>query len=139
MSILHGPSIVLVPLPQPFINEAGEIQNLVELAENDGFRGVAIIRCRAGSRRSSHWHKKDAHYLFVVSGEMLYTERAFGSGTILKFAVRPGQMVFTGPRTEHWAEFPKDTVLISISKLGRSHEEHESDVVRVPWITDVPT
>ncbi len=118
------------------MNDAGTIQNLVELATNDGFRGVAIIDSKAGSRRSSHYHKTDAHYLYVLSGSMLYTERRVGSGTIVKFTVAPGEMVFTGPRVEHWTEFPEDTRLISVSRLSRQHAEHEADLVRVPWVEE---
>lgn len=129
---------MLSALPAPFINDAGKIQNLVELAANDGFRGVAIIDCKAGSRRSSHYHRSDAHYLYVLSGEMRYIERRYGSGTIVKFTVHPGEMVRTGPRVEHWTEFPVETRLISISKLSREHAEHEGDVVRVPWIDEEP-
>lgn len=127
---------MLVPLPAPFINDAGKIQNIVELAADDGFRGVAIIDCKAGSRRSSHWHKTDGHYLYVLSGEMKYTERRYGSGTIVKFTVRQGEMVWTGPRVEHWTEFPVDTQLLSVSKLSREHSEHEGDLVRVPWLDE---
>jgi quercetin dioxygenase-like cupin family protein len=127
---------MLTALPTPFISDAGKIQNLVELAERDGFRGVAIIDSKAGSRRSSHFHKTDQHWLYVVSGSMLYTERRYGSGTIVKFRVGPGEMVFTGSWVEHWTEFPEDTRLISISKLSRNHEEHEGDLVRVPWLEE---
>ncbi len=129
---------MLSALPAPFINDAGKIQNLVELAANDGFRGVAIIDCKAGSRRSSHWHRSDSHHLYVLSGEMRYTEKRYGSGTIVKFTVHPGEMVYTGPRVMHWTEFPVETRLISISKLSREHAEHEGDVVRVPWIEEEP-
>ena len=127
---------MLAKLPEPFKNDAGTIQNIVELGAEEGFRGVAIIDCVAGARRSSHWHKKDSHYLYVVHGEMLYTERRIGSGTVVRFMVKPGEMVYTGPRIEHWTEFPVETRLLSVSKLSRSHEEHEADVVRVPWIEE---
>lgn len=127
---------MLVPLPAPFINDAGKIQNLVELPRTEGFRGVALIDCKAGSRRSSHYHKRDGHHLYVVSGEMKYIERRYGSGTIVKFTVHPGEMVWTGPLVEHWTSFDVDTRLISISKLSREHSEHEGDIVRVPWIDE---
>ena len=127
---------MLAPLPLPFLNDAGEIQNLVELGPDDAFRGVALIRCRAGSRRSSHYHRgRDSHYLFVLSGEMVYTQRNYGSGTVVKFSVKPGQMVYTPPRVEHWTEFPVETVLISITRLP-GNAEHEADLVRVPWIEE---
>lgn len=127
---------MLSPLPPPVTTDAGTIHNLVELATDEGFRGAAIIDSAAGSRRSSHYHRTDSHYLYVLSGKMLYIERRYGSGTIVKFTVNPGEMVFTGPMVEHWTEFPEDTRLISVSKLSRQHEEHEADLVRVPWIEE---
>jgi quercetin dioxygenase-like cupin family protein len=129
----------LTKLPAPFISHAGVIQNLVELATNEGFRGVSVIDSEAGSRRSSHWHRTDEHYLFVLSGSMLYTERKRGSGTVVSFTVNQGEMVHTGPMIEHWTSFPEDTRLISISKLSREHEEHERDLVRVDWLDEDPT
>lgn len=126
---------MLVTLPDPFINDAGKIQNLVESAGH-GFCGFAIIDSKAGSRRSSHYHRLDGHYLYVLSGEMKYVERRYGSGTIVKFTVHPGEMVWTGPLVEHWTSFDVDTRLLSISTLSRRHEEHERDVVRVPWLDE---
>ncbi len=126
--------MMLSDLPEPFINEAGKIQNLVELAAGEGACGFAIIDTVAGSRRSSHYHKRDWHYLYVLTGAMEYTERRYGSGTIVKFTVAPGEMVYTGPMVEHWSFFPTDTRMLSISKLSRKHDVHESDLVRVPWL-----
>lgn len=131
---------MLVPLPDPFISEAGKIQNLVEIPKAmDGFRGLEIIYSLAGSRRSSHYHRADSHYLYVHSGAMVYTERRYGSGTIVKFTVHPGELVYTSPMVEHWSEFPVDTLMVCLSRFPRPHEEHERDVVRVPWIEEEPT
>jgi len=130
---------MLSDLPPPFINDAGKIQNLVELPQFEGFRGVSIIDSKAGSKRSSHWHRTDSHYLYVLSGEMHYVEQRFGSETIVKFTVREGEMVHTGPCVLHWTSFPVDTRLISVSRLSRQHEEHERDLVRVDWIDEDPT
>ncbi len=47
--------------------------------------------------------------------------------------VEAGQMVFTPPRVEHWTVFPRETTLISVSKLRREHSTHESDLVRIAW------
>jgi quercetin dioxygenase-like cupin family protein len=95
---------------------------------------VSVIHCEANSRRSSHHHREDWHYLFVVSGEMRYWERPVGSEEPPSYAVYyPGDMVYTGSGVDHWTEFPRPTTLISVSKIHRTHEAHEADLVRVPW------
>lgn len=131
---------MLTPLVAPFVNAAGKIQNIFEASPDDPpARGVAVIHSKAGSRRSSHWHKKDWHVLYVLSGRMLYTERRIGSGTIVKFTVNPGEAVFTGSRVEHWTSFDEDTIMVSVSSLSRQHAEHEADLVRVDWLDGEPT
>ncbi len=95
---------------------------------------VQVIHCEKNARRSSHWHKTDSHYLYVVSGCMRYWARPVGSTDPPKEqAFFPGGMVFTGPNEEHWTEFPVETVLVSVSARHRGHEAHESDLVRVKW------
>ena len=112
-----------------FENEAGRIDNL----NVQGW--VSVIHCKAGSRRSSHYHKTDEHTLHVVSGRMWYTERPVGheGGGVRWMNCPAGSKVHTGPMMEHWTEFPVDTVLVSVSRLHRTHEQHERDVVRIGW------
>ncbi len=120
----------LADLPKPFVSEAGEIQNLVERPVG----GVSRIKCKAGSRRSKHWHKTDWHYLYVLSGEMKYWERPAGSSRAPTYTLlREGDMMFTPPNVEHFTEFDVETLLISMHSLSRTHESHEADLVRVPW------
>jgi uncharacterized RmlC-like cupin family protein len=95
---------------------------------------VGVLHCAQGSRRSSHWHRTDSHYLYVVSGAMDYYWRPVGSDEAPHHVtVHTGEMVFTPPRVEHWTEFPCFTTLISVSAHLRTHEAHEADVVRVEW------
>lgn len=125
------PLPVRIPLPPCFINAAGSIQNLLE----EPCGGVAIIRSKAGSIRSNHYHKTDAHWLFVLSGCMHYFEREIGEQSIPEpVIVRAGEMVYTPPLVEHATLFPEDTVLVSMSKHARTHEAHEADLVRVKVI-----
>lgn len=117
-----------VDLPEPYVNDAGAIQNIATEP-----CGVAVIQCRAGSRRSSHYHRTDWHKLYVVHGLMLYRERPVGGGAELYYEVRPGGCIYTPPMREHLTEFPVDTILVSFSALGRDHYTHEADLVRVEW------
>ena len=115
-------------LSEAFVNAAGVIQNL------DVSGHVSVITCVPGSRRSSHYHKTDEHWLYVVYGYMDYYERAAGSTERPRYTrIAAGEMVYTAPMVEHWTAFGLPTVLVSVSKLHREHETHEADLVRVPW------
>lgn len=124
------PDDAIVPLDDPFKDERGYIQNLLNCSIN----GAAIITSKKDSVRSNHWHKEDFHYLYVLSGSMQYLERSVlsSSGKWEKdFVVKTGQMVFTPPMAIHKTIFLEDTVLISFSKRNRDHNSHEEDVMRI--------
>lgn len=73
----------------------------------------------------------DAHWLYVVSGEMQYQERGLDEASYPPPATfAAGSMVYTPPMRWHRTYFPVDTVLISMSKRPRDHASHERDVVR---------
>lgn len=126
------PSDPIVPLPRPFVNRQGLIQNLMLDA---GYACVSVIESAPRSVRSNHYHREDSHFLYVVSGSMLYYERGVGEGAIPEpFVVSKRQMVFTPPMREHATAFLEPTTLLSISKRARDQESHESDVVRVEFL-----
>jgi len=122
----------MVTLPAPFVNEGGEIQNLLLSPMNS----VAILNTKKGWVRANHWHKTDWHYSYIVKGEVLYYERAVGEIEIppAKLFVA-GEMFFTPPNVEHAMVFPVDTVFITMAKNVRDHAHHEDDVVRVSFIS----
>jgi Mannose-6-phosphate isomerase len=94
---------------------------------------VAIIESKAGAVRSLHYHRSDAHWLYVLSGEMHYYEREVGyvEWPTAPLIVGPGQCVFTPSMVEHKTVFPVATVLVSMSLRPRDAGSHESDVVRL--------
>lgn len=127
------PTDPLVPLPEAFRNEVGVIQNLVELG---GVRNVAVISSEAKSIRSNHYHRTDWHFLYVASGRLLYYARDVGAGGIPEPMVfSAGQMFFTPPMAEHAVCSVVPTVLVSLSRNPRDHDSHESDVVRVRFVS----
>ena len=126
------PAEFLVPLDDSFKDERGEIVNLLLTP----ITSVARITSKAGTVRANHWHKTDWHYAFVESGEILYFERGIGDIEVPEPHIyKPGTMFFTRPNVEHAMLFSKDTVFYTFAKNERSHDMHESDVVRVPFIT----
>ncbi len=125
-------SSTLVPLNTPFEDNRGCIQNLLL----SPITSVARITSRRGTVRANHYHLTDWHYAFVEAGEILYFERPIDSSTIPDpIRVRSGTMFFTPPNVEHAMLFIEDTVFYTFAKNIRSHESHESDLVRVEFIT----
>jgi quercetin dioxygenase-like cupin family protein len=121
------PKTPFVSLDIPFVDDRGSIQNIV----NTPINGVAIITSKAGSIRSNHYHQKDWHFLYVLSGEMEYYERGLDEVfTGQPLIVKSGEMVFTPPLRIHKTIFRQDTILVSMSKNFRDHESHEEDVIR---------
>jgi quercetin dioxygenase-like cupin family protein len=123
------PTDRMCPLGSKFEDDRGMIQNLIESA---GVNAVAIIHSKAGSKRSNHYHLESDHYLYIVSGSLLYYERLpnESSANIAPTFVTAGEIIFTPPGVVHLTEFLSDTVMISIGSNPRSHHHHENDLVR---------
>lgn len=122
----------LVPVHPSFTDVRGTIANMLLTPINS----VAEITSRRGSIRANHYHKTDWHYAYVVSGTVLYFERGVGETDIPEpRAYHPGDMFFTPPLREHAMLFAEDTVILTFARLVRSHDNHEADVVRVPFVT----
>lgn len=96
---------------------------------------VSVLYSHRDSVRANHYHKQDAHWLYVIKGAVDYYERPIGSREIPE-PVRyvENQMFYTPPMVEHALKFAEDTIMVSISRRPRDTESHESDVVRVEFI-----
>jgi len=123
---------VLVDLEASFTDDRGDIFNL--LVGTCG--SVSRITSNAGAIRANHYHKTDWHLAYVERGELHYYERTLGSqGDVTPTLITQGQLFFTPPQVEHAMEFLEPTVLYTFSRNNRDHESHESDVVRVNFVT----
>lgn len=129
----HFPKTSIVPLDDTFSDTRGVINNLLL----SPITSVARISSKKGTVRANHYHLTDWHYAFVETGEIYYFEREIGSTAIPEPSrIQPGTMFFTPPNVEHAMLFTKDTVFFTFAKNVRSHDSHESDLVRVSFITD---
>jgi hypothetical protein len=129
------PDQVIVPLDPPFVNENGEIRNLLL----ERFTSAAVITSVAGSVRANHYHKTDWHYSYVLSGTVDYYHRPQGSRRVPSHESCPaGTMFFTPPMVEHAMVFPAATVFLTFAKNIRDHEHHEADVVRIALVELAP-
>ena len=139
------PFQVSVPLPDAGYTDArGHIQNLLLRSINS----VARITSKKGTVRANHYHKTDWHYAFVESGLIEYHESTAPVSddlalltqavqtlprTVARFG--PGQMFFSGSNIIHAMVFVEDTVFYTFAQNIRSHENHESDVVRFELVS----
>lgn len=115
----------------PMIDNRGQIINV---ADGD-FKAVQLIHSRKGAIRSNHYHKTGGHWLYVISGRMIYREMKVSSdinpGWDLVREVRAGEKIWTGPMVIHQTEFMEDTTLISCAITPLDHASYENDTVRV--------
>lgn len=122
------PRVILDP---PVLTPAGGIWNLAF----GKFEGAALIESLPHSVRSNHYHRTDWHYLVVMAGSVDYYWREVGDVNeprIKRF--KTSDVFFTPPMVEHALYFPEHTVLVSISKNARRHDDHEADLVRIKLV-----
>ncbi len=125
------PTEVVIPLEDPFVDDRGVIQPLVETM----MASAVLISSRQGALRANHYHKTDWHYCYVLEGCIDYYHRPHGSeGEPERVLVPKGHMLFTPPMVDHAMKFPEDTVFLTLSRNARDHNSYEADVVRVPVI-----
>ena len=125
------PEKEIIELENPFIDQRGEIQPLVDKI----MKSAVMIHSKAGSLRANHYHKTDWHYCYVISGEIEYYYRKTNSlETKKKIKVKKGQMVFTPPMVDHAMVFNVDTTFLTLSRNFRDQKTYESDVVRIELI-----
>lgn len=94
-------------------------------------KSVLIITSKKGSVRSNHYHKKDSHYIYMLTGKMEYKERKVSGGPTRAVTVKKGEMVFTPPMTIHTTRFLEDSSFLTLATKSRSQKSYESDTVRV--------
>ena len=122
------PSSVIINLPQPFCDDRGTIQPLLDIEMGSS----VLITSNPGSVRANHYHKTDWHYCYVLSGEIKYFYRQHGDNNLAKqLLINEKQMFFTPPMVDHAMVFPKKTQFITWSRNSRIQEAYESDVCRI--------
>ena len=127
---------VIVPLRPPFVDERGDIHNLLDTA----LGSVAVIRSVKGAVRGNHYHKTDFHYCWLQRGKMVYAHRPVGeTAAPRQWVIAPGQMFYTPPMHEHVMRFTEESVLFVFARNNRQMANYEADTTRVsPLTVQVP-
>jgi len=122
---------VIVPQRPPFVDERGQISNLIDAP----FGSALVITSVKGAIRGNHYHKTDYHYSWLQRGGLIYSHRPFGeTSPPQQWIIKPGQMFYTPPMYEHAMHFTEDSVLVVLARNNREMADYEQDTVRVPPI-----
>lgn len=115
-----------------FIDERGAITRILD--SDTPIQSILTITSKKGSVRSNHYHKKDTHYCYLVSGKMEWFEKSVEGGEIESVILEPGDMVFTPAMTIHAVRFLEDSVFLTFATEARNQADYEADTVRVALI-----
>ena len=119
---------VVVPLRGPFVDDRGEILNLVDAP----FTSAAVITSVKGALRGNHYHRSDYHYAWLQRGGLIYSHRPVGTTTApQRWVITPGQMFYTPPMYEHVMRFTEDSVMLVFARNNREMANYEADTVRI--------
>ena len=122
------PDDVIVPLEEPFADDRGAIQPLVDA----DMKSCVLITSKKGTVRANHYHNTDWHYCYVLSGSIEYYHRPHGSDDQPEMVlIETGQLFFTPPLVDHTMVFPEDTAFLTFGRNSRKQEVYEADVERI--------
>ena len=122
------PSSVIINLPEPFCDDRGSIQPLLDI----DMKSSILITSNPGSVRANHYHETDWHYCYVLSGEIKYYYRPHGDEKLAQeLRIKENQMFFTPPMVEHAMVFDKETKFLTWSRNSRLQDVYEADVFRI--------
>lgn len=112
-----------------FIDDRGDITRVLDC--ESPIVSILSVTSKQGSIRSNHYHKKDTHYCYLVSGKMEWFEKPVEGREIESAILGPGDMVFTPAMTIHAVRFLEDSVFLTFATEPRNQADYESDTVRV--------
>ena len=119
----------LIPINQ---DERGQIVKVLE----GKITSVLVIPSKKGAVRANHYHKKDTHYVYMISGKMRYTVKDLSKKRARKqwVILNPGDLVYTPAMTAHAMEFLEDSVFLALTTQKRDQKNYENDTVRITLV-----
>ena len=111
-----------------FVDKRGFLKKIID----GNFSSCIEVKSKKGSVRANHYHKKDKHFIYIITGEILYfyKNRKKGSKVHTK-KMKKGDLFFTPAMQEHMAYFLKHTHFLAFSTRKRTKFDYEKDLIRV--------
>jgi len=125
----QDPLDVILPQRTPFVDERGEIRNLIDAP----FGSALVVTSVKGAVRGNHYHRTDYHYSWLQRGGLIYYHRPAGSTQpAQQWIITSGQLFYTPPMYEHAMLFTEDSVMMVFARNNRAAANYEDDTVRIP-------
>lgn len=117
-----------------FVDDRGIITHILNL--NPKIKTGLFIGSNKGAIRANHYHKKDVHYTYLLTGEFEYFEKSALTkrSKIEKVVVKPGDLVITPAQKVHSMKFTQISTMIVFTTEPRDQKHYEIDTVRVKLI-----
>lgn len=114
-----------------FIDERGEMSFIIN---NDiKVSSILLITSKKGAVRANHYHKKDGHYSYMLSGRMEYSwyDASSKNKKKKKMLVREGDLIYTPPMIAHAMRFLENSSFLTLDAKPRDKDKYEEDLIRV--------
>ena len=113
-----------------FIDERGSIAKILDNGRTK-IRSVLLIQSYAKAIRGNHFHKKDVHYCYMLSGSMRYSEKKPENKEWHSVVLRKGDMVRSSQYMLHKMEYLELSTMLVLSSKSRHQKNYEKDTVRI--------
>ena len=118
-----------------FTDQRGAITKILDDGKTT-IKSILLITSEKGAIRANHYHKKDSHYCYLLSGKIEYTEQPVDKKSEPETTIlEAGDMIYSPPMTMHAVRFLEKSVLLTLATEYRDQADYESDTVRVNLIT----
>lgn len=117
-------------------DKRGIISLIIDLNNKIKIKSVLLIKSKAGAVRANHYHKKDVHYTYLLSGEFEYFEKKTDkeSDKFQSILIKPDEIVETSKGVIHAMKFLMDSIMIVFTTEDRDPVSYEKDTVRIKII-----
>ena len=96
-------------------------------------RDVLYIVSNKGAVRANHYHRKDIHYIYLVSGKLECTSKNMkdpNSEPVVQ-VIGPGEMYISPPYIAHKVVALEDSEFVVLTTEPRDQKNYEEDTIRV--------
>lgn len=123
-------TIKLIKTKKDYTDIRGVIKAILD-NEKRGIKSILYIESKKGSVRGEHYHKKDNHYVFCISGKFMYSQSKSPFSMVTHMIVRPGDLVYTPSTYWHSMKYLEDSVMLALATEPRAQNKYEKDTFRL--------